>query len=261
MYFVKTDGAGNTITVNTFGATGRDYGNCIIQSSDGGNVMAGYTLSFGAGGDDMWIVKTDNLGLVQEWNKTLGGTASDVANYLIETSDGSFVVVGHTLSFGAGLHDVWLIKSASVIPVELTSFTAKSMDNNVHLNWTTATELNNKGFEIQRSVIPNGARNLSWEAAGFVSGKGTTTEPQNYSFVDKNLTSDKYAYRLKQIDFDGSFEYSDIVEVEINKPEEFILEQNYPNPFNPATKIKFKIPASSLNPFAKGENLRYRPRP
>ncbi|WP_337873532.1 T9SS type A sorting domain-containing protein [Ignavibacterium sp.] len=253
MYFVKTDGAGNTITVNTFGATGRDYGNCIIQSSDGGNVMAGYTLSFGAGGDDMWIVKTDNLGLVQEWNKTLGGTASDVANYLIETSDGSFVVVGHTLSFGAGLHDVWLIKSASVIPVELTSFTAKSMDNNVHLNWTTATELNNKGFEIQRSVIPNGARNLSWEAAGFVSGKGTTTEPQNYSFVDKNLTSDKYAYRLKQIDFDGSFEYSDIVEVEINKPEEFILEQNYPNPFNPATKIKFKIPASSLNPFAKGE--------
>ncbi len=145
------------------------------------------------------------------------------------------------------------LEPTNPIPVELNSFSAFVNNYDVHLSWSTATETNNRGFEIQRSVIPSGARNLSWEVAGFVNGKGTTTEPNNYSFVDKNLPLGKFTYRLKQIDLEGTTEYSNEIEVEIISPIEFVLEQNYPNPFNPSTKIRFFISASSLNPFSKGE--------
>jgi hypothetical protein len=80
-----------------------------------------------------------------------------------------------------------------------------------------------------------------WEKIGFVDGNGTTTETKSYSFKDKNLTAGKYQYRLKQIDFDGTFEYSNIVEAEILPPAKFSLEQNYPNPFNPSTSIQYAI--------------------
>jgi len=125
-----------------------------------------------------------------------------------------------------------------VIPVELTTFTASVMGNDVQLNWSTATELNNSGFEILRFDQND---DNTWQKIGFVPGHGTTTEPQYYSFIDKSVSSGKYQYRLKQIDYDGTFEYSDIVEVEVGLPTEFSLEQNYPNPFNPTTKIKFTI--------------------
>ena len=124
------------------------------------------------------------------------------------------------------------------VPVELVSFTAESIEKGILLDWTTATELNNLGFEIERKV-----ENEEWRIIGFVEGGGTTTEIQNYSFPDDlfGVTISKLFYRLKQIDFDGTFEYSDEVEV-IRTPEEFSLEQNYPNPFNPTTKIKFTVP-------------------
>jgi hypothetical protein len=252
MLLIKTDSIGNLQWQRTFGGSGRDYGNFVKQTFDNGFIVTGYTLSYGAGGDDLWIVRTDESGNLL-WSKTYGGAQSDVGYCLQETNDGGYVIVGHTLSRGAGLHDVWLLRLESIVPVELTYFKAFVKGNNVELNWTTATETNNRGFEIQRSVIPNGVRNLVWESAGFVKGNGTSTEPSNYSFVDEGLASGKFAYRLKQIDYDGSFAYSDIAEVEINNPEEFTLEQNYPNPFNPVTKIKFKIQASSLNPFSKEE--------
>jgi len=252
MLLIKTDSNGNLQWQRTFGGSGRDYGNFVKQTFDNGFIVTGYTLSYGAGGDDLWIVRTDESGNLL-WSKTYGGAQSDVGYCLQETNDGGYVIVGHTLSRGAGLHDVWLLRLESIVPVELTSFKAFVKGNNVELNWTTATETNNRGFEIQRSVIPNGVRNLVWESAGFLKGNGTSTEPKNYSFVDEGLSSGKFAYRLKQIDYDGSFAYSDIAEVEINNPEEFTLEQNYPNPFNPVTKIKFKIQASSLNPFSKEE--------
>jgi hypothetical protein len=133
-----------------------------------------------------------------------------------------------------------------IVPVELISFSANVEMNNVSLNWVTSTETNNRGFEIQKRAPslspPKGETLGNWEKIGFVEGKGTTTERQTYSFTDENLSAGKYQYRLKQIDFDGTFEYSSIVEVEINQPLEFSLEQNYPNPFNPTTKIKYTIP-------------------
>ena len=127
-----------------------------------------------------------------------------------------------------------------IVPVELASFTSSVTDNKVTLTWTTATETNNQGFQIERRKTQD-ERSEEWENIGFVNGKGTTTELQTYSFVDKKLETGKYYYRLKQIDFDGTFEYSNTIEVEINSPTKFSLEQNYPNPFNPSTNIQYAI--------------------
>jgi hypothetical protein len=131
-----------------------------------------------------------------------------------------------------------------VVPVELTSFTANVKNNGeVELQWRTSTETNNRGFEIERQVSSKQKSVSSqWERVGYAAGHGTTTEPNSYNFTDKEVKSGKYSYRLKQIDYDGSYEYSGTVEVELNMPEEFELSQNYPNPFNPATRIKYGTP-------------------
>jgi hypothetical protein len=131
-----------------------------------------------------------------------------------------------------------------IVPVELVSFTANVSGNNVHLNWVTASEINNMGFEVERASSSTSPRQEGWEKIGFVDGRGTTSETQFYSFIDNDLKPGSYSYRLKQIDFDGSFEYSNVVEVEIELPQQFTLFQNYPNPFNPVTKIKFTIPST-----------------
>jgi len=125
------------------------------------------------------------------------------------------------------------------IPVELTSFTASVNPGSVTLSWSTATETNNQGFEIQRN---NGSE---FYAIGFVTGNGTTTEINNYSYTDRNLTAGNYSYRLKQVDFNGRYEYSNVINVDV-APEQFELSQNYPNPFNPSTTINFSIPQSSI---------------
>ncbi|HQI40797.1 MAG TPA: T9SS type A sorting domain-containing protein [Ignavibacteriaceae bacterium] len=249
LLLIKTDSLGNQKWMKTFGGTGRDYGNSIQQTTDGGFIILGYTLSFGAGNEDFYLIKTDANGNT-EWFKTLGGIYSEVGYFVRQTNDGGLILVGHTLSFGAGLHDVWLIKMENIIPVELVSFNAAVEENTVYLNWITATETNNQGFEIQRSEN-FGNEELSewihseqeWNVIGFVPGYGTTSESHEYSFVD-NLTlnhNHTLYYRLKQIDYDGSYVYSDIIEVKLETPKQFSLEQNYPNPFNPITTINFNL--------------------
>lgn len=128
----------------------------------------------------------------------------------------------------------------TVLPVELTSFTATASKNSVNLNWSTATELNNNGFEVQRKDLQS-----DWRTLGFVKGFGTTAEPRDYNYLDKSLTPGKYSYRLKQVDFNGSFAYSDVVEIEI-VASEFKLFNNYPNPFNPTTTISYSLPADAF---------------
>jgi len=124
------------------------------------------------------------------------------------------------------------------IPVEFVSFNYVLFGNNVELNWVTATETNNSGFEVQRFYQGK------WEAIGFVVGNGTTSQISEFRFVDGNLSEGKYYYRLKQIDFDGKFKFSKQIEVDILNPKDFILYQNYPNPFNPSTTISWQSPVS-----------------
>lgn len=131
------------------------------------------------------------------------------------------------------------------LPVELSSFTAAANGKIVNLYWQTATELNNYGFEIERSITDEKLQIINWEKVGFVEGIGNSNSPKRYTFVDKSAQNGNYFYRLKQIDFDGKFEYSDVVEVEVNNlPIEFTFSQNYPNPFNPTTSIEYSVPSS-----------------
>ncbi len=130
------------------------------------------------------------------------------------------------------------------VPVELISFTTEVNDNFVTLFWQTATETNNSGFEIERKKSEVRSQESEWKRIGFVEGKGTTTEMQNYSFTDKPEAG-IYKYRLKQIDYDGTIAYSSEIEAEVKVPNVFSLEQNYPNPFNPSTVIRYQLPVSS----------------
>ncbi len=140
-----------------------------------------------------------------------------------------------------------ILKNSDNVPVELTSFTYTLNGSLLNLKWETASEINNYGFDIERTV--SSSLKGGWEKVGFVEGKGTTTEKQIYTFTDdlnKVNIPGKIYYRLKQIDFDGTFEYSDVIEVDYNPGSvSYSLHQNYPNPFNPVTKIRFSIPTSS----------------
>ncbi|MCX6148906.1 MAG: T9SS type A sorting domain-containing protein [Ignavibacteriales bacterium] len=127
-----------------------------------------------------------------------------------------------------------------LVPVELVAFNAQFSNSIVTLNWKTATETNNQGFQVERKA------NGNWEKVGYVKGAGTSSNINQYSYVDNNVPQvEKVSYRLKQIDLNGSYNYSSEVEVATQQPNKFELSQNYPNPFNPTTKINYTIPVDS----------------
>lgn len=216
--FYKTTDGFQTVTLltDTVALQGRVVHDIVIFSED--NVWAvgrGGLLIHRTGG--VTYYDTTNTGI-----DYLGASKISNSEFIIAASDGLVFKV-----------------SDQSVPVELVSFTAQVSGNDVILNWTTASETNNKEFDIQRKT------NGSWNEIASVNGHGTITSPVNYSFTDKNVTGENLYYRLKQVDFDGTINYSDEIEVSLGEIS-FELMQNYPNPFNPSTLIGYSIPKTGF---------------
>lgn len=205
--------------------------NSITYSSDGlYMIAAGLGDSVSSNTPQIKIWRTTDWTLLQTYDLDHNVMAivslPDCYRFLYLTNQGHMVMADYS----------------ELVPVEFTSFRA-SVNNlgQVVLDWNTSTETNNRIFEIQRKPSED-----NFSIVGFVSGAGTTMERHNYSYIDKNVNAGDYIYRLKQIDFDGHFSYSNEVEVNTYGPATFTLAQNYPNPFNPTTNIGFSVPESGI---------------
>lgn len=194
--------------------------------------LSTYTVNTNAGGvsPDVTVLNGDN-GDVIKATATLqipGGISYSGVSGVLQ-----LLVLGRTTT---GLRTAQITYGA--LPVELGSFTASINNRNVELNWNTSTETNNAGFEVERKI----SGSESWQELAFVSGNGFTNTVRNYSYTDRNLSEGTYNYRLKQVDYNGNFEYFNLnSEIEIGTPNSFNISQNYPNPFNPSTKINFEM--------------------
>ncbi len=208
-------------SVTSFTPTSAGPGDTVTIT--GTNFTGATAVSFG-GTDASTYTVTSSTSIT---TTAASGTSGSVS---VTTPGGTATLAGFTYTSG--------------LPVELTSFTASPAKNGITLNWKTATEVNNYGFEVERRAVSD--RHLAWTKIGFMEGNGTTNAPKSYSFTDKSANG-KISYRLKQIDRDGKFEYSQTVEVTAaSAPKEFALEQNYPNPFNPTTEISYQLSANGF---------------
>ena len=224
--------SGATITNNTF--TGNTKGIEVgVDASDSSVVIANNNTITG---NSYGVISTHS--------------AINAENNWWGSNTGPYNAATNTTGTGDAVSDYvdytpWL----SALPVELTSFTASLNNNAVELDWRTATEINNYGYEVERSMLASINQTISptatssWKKIAFVQGSGTSNEPRKYSYIDNTAANGRYVYRLEQIDNNGMFKESQELEVEVTAvPKEYLLNQNYPNPFNPATTISYQIP-------------------
>ena len=241
--------------VDALGGTGIDVGKAITVDASRNIYATGANVGHGS-----YFAKLNSAGTVQ-WGNPIGNTV-DYSRGIGVDGSGNVYVTGYfagTVDFdpGAGTlnltsvgpHDLYVGKyqNGGALPVELSSFEAVGKIGSVQLQWTTASELNNYGFEIERRYNDSSPTITDqaiegWGRIGFVEGAGNSNSSRKYSFVDYNSRAGTYSYRLKQIDRDGKFEYSKTVQAEISLPHTLTLSQNYPNPFNPSTTIEFTLP-------------------
>jgi hypothetical protein len=263
-FIAKYNSNGDYLWAYGVGGSDKVYGYNIISDGTDVYVAGKYksTSDFGvnetisltsAGNYDVWYGKYNASNGNSVWAKSVGGTDLDQVDYGNSIALGSFHITGYfkstdadfdpdagtTTLASAGNFDVFNAKYTEdgELPVELTTFTAQVNGNTVNLAWETATEVNNYGFNIERE-----SQSDSWEKVGFIEGHGNSNSVKQYSFIDNISLSGKYSYRLQQIDIDGIFEYSNVIEVTVGVPQEFRVAQNYPNPFNPTTTISFSLP-------------------
>ncbi|KAB2909594.1 MAG: T9SS type A sorting domain-containing protein [Ignavibacteriales bacterium] len=248
---------GHSVPMNTFDFRARTW----IKTSNAGFQLG---LSFATNTQVYYNtdLNLDQVYVVVVKYKIIDGAANDeVSLYVFAQGDnfstepgtpavGPLVADGTEISVGAValrqfnasekvIFDNLIVSTdwpAGVVPVEFSSFAANSVDGKVNLTWTTASETNNRGFDVERS-----SDNVNFQSIGFVNGKGTSTSTNAYSFVDEKAANGTLYYRLKQVDFDGTTAYSNTVEVSNEIVTGFQLKQNYPNPFNPSTTIKFSV--------------------
>jgi hypothetical protein len=206
----------------------------IFKTSSTFNTTAGTVVHLGG-------ASRANIYWLVEGAVTLGASSSVLEGTIlcndVITVGATAVVNGALLGNGA-----ITVNAVSVLPVEIVSFTTTANGMNANLRWSTATEVNNYGFDVERRLINSQSSTLnSWAKIGFVKGSGTSNSAHSYSYTDASVSSGTYAYRLKQIDNNGTYKYSSETEVMVSVPKAFALNQNYPNPFNPTTTLQFTL--------------------
>ncbi|GBD86933.1 hypothetical protein BMS3Abin03_00858 [bacterium BMS3Abin03] len=242
--YIPSGSLGYWNTLQEFAGSGSIWGLEVYYNASGvGSVNAGvtgaasFTYSYDTWIPNEVIVDLDadlaqlfiNGSLIYEWQWSLGSNGGGVNQ--LGAND---FYADNTMMY---YFDDYIVSDLSIVPVELTSFTAMDNNGEIELKWTTATELNNQMFEIQRRNEDN-----QFATIGYVEGNGTSANPHNYTYIDNANISGTLYYRLKQVDFGGMYTYSDEVKIEASGVLTFELEQNYPNPFNPSTLIAYSIP-------------------
>ena len=226
---LKPSGFYGTIKIN---ATDAPAGSIITPTIAGTEYASSFYVEI-SGQYGLLFVNGDDLSTP---GTKEGGVNGETVIFKVQIGETQHELIP-TGNWSSGTNQELNLTNESEIPVELSSFMANTEKNTVNLFWRTESESNNFGFEIQRSED-----NINFSKIVFIHGHGTTSSPHSYKYTDSSLAAGKFYYRLRQIDFDGTSNFSQVTEVTIYNPSKLMLHQNFPNPFNPTTNIQFTIP-------------------